>query len=190
MRYTFSGIHEHRMVELIPERVYVRSHDSADVTYTQPFPVHTACAVRQYLLPMTQQIEITLKSRSRGCHLITREIEQALEDIQMPDAGVVHVFIKHTSASLTINENASPDVRRDMEEILNHLVPEDQPYYQHTLEGSDDMPAHAKASLLDMSLTIPVTDGRMNLGTWQGIYLCEHRNRGGGRSLVITVIGD
>lgn len=139
---------------------------------------------------MTQQTEVTLKARPRGCHLITREIEHALADVEMPRVGVVHLFIKHTSASLSINENASPDVRSDMEAILNHLVPEDEPYYQHTFEGSDDMPAHAKASLLGASLTIPVTNGRMNLGTWQGIYLCEHRNRGGSRSLVITVMGD
>ncbi len=139
---------------------------------------------------MAQQTQITLKARPRGCHLITHEIEQALSALVMPDAGVVHLFIQHTSASLTINENASPDVRRDMEEILDHLVPEDEPYYRHTLEGSDDMPAHAKNSLLGVNLTIPITGGRMNLGTWQGIYLCEHRNRGGARSVVLTLIGE
>ena len=138
---------------------------------------------------MTQQTELTLDPYPRGCHLITREIEHALSRLDLPEVGLLHLFIKHTSASLTINENASPDVRRDMEEILNHLVSEDQSYYQHTLEGSDDMPAHAKSSLFGSSLLIPLSGGRVNLGTWQGIYLCEHRNRGGARSLVLTVTG-
>jgi secondary thiamine-phosphate synthase enzyme len=138
---------------------------------------------------MTRQTEITLNARPRGCHLITRDVENALSRIDLPEIGLVHLFIKHTSASLTINENASPDVRRDMEEILNHLVPEDQSYFTHTLEGSDDMPAHAKSSLLGSSLVVPLSGGRLNLGTWQGIYLCEHRNRGGSRSLVLTVLG-
>jgi secondary thiamine-phosphate synthase enzyme len=139
---------------------------------------------------MTQQRELTLKPRRRGCHLITREIEQAMADMEVPQVGLLHLFIRHTSASLTINENASPDVRRDLESILDHLVPEDEPYYQHTFEGPDDMPAHAKSSLMGTGLTIPITHGRMNLGTWQGIYLCEHRDRGGARSLVLTVVGD
>lgn len=103
--------------------------------------------------------------------------------------GVAHLLIKHTSASLTLNENASPEVRTDFESIFNHLVPEGEPYYRHTLEGSDDMPAHAKASILGFNLTIPISSGRFNLGTWQGIYLCEHRNHGGPRKLVITAFG-
>ena len=137
-----------------------------------------------------QQTSITLNGKPRGCHLITSEIQNALDELETPATGLAHIFLKHTSASLSINENASPDVRSDMEQILNHLVPEDEPYYQHTLEGSDDMPAHGKSSLLGVSLTIPVHRGRLSLGTWQGVYLCEHRNRGGSRSIVITVIGE
>ena len=136
------------------------------------------------------QREIALKSRKRGFHLITREIEEALPDMREIEKGVAHILIQHTSASLTLNENASPDVRGDFESIFNHLVPEGEPYYRHTLEGSDDMPAHAKASLLGFNLILPITSGRFNLGTWQGIYLCEHRNRGGSRRLVVTIIGE
>ncbi|SVA20793.1 uncharacterized protein METZ01_LOCUS73647 [marine metagenome] len=102
----------------------------------------------------------------------------------------MHVFIKHTSASLTINENADPSVRTDFESHFNHMVPEDQLYYTHTMEGSDDMPSHLKSSILGSSISIPITDGQLNLGTWQGIYLCEHRNRGGGRSVIVTIHGD
>lgn len=136
------------------------------------------------------QHEIALKSRPRGFHLITREVEDQLPELREIESGIAHILIKHTSASLTLNENASPDVRDDFESIFNHLVPENQPYYRHTLEGPDDMPAHAKASILGFNLTLPVTGGRFNLGTWQGIYLCEHRNRGGSRKLVVTLIGE
>lgn len=134
------------------------------------------------------QKEITLKPRSRGFHLITAEIESALPELRDIDAGFAFIHLKHTSASLTLNENADPDVRTDMESIFTHLVPENEPYYIHTFEGPDDMPAHAKSSILGASLTVPVTSGRFNLGTWQGIYLCEHRSHGGARRIVITVL--
>lgn len=133
--------------------------------------------------------EITLKPRPRGFHLITREIEDQLPELHQVELGVMNVFIKHSSASLTINENADPTVRADFESFFSRLVPENEPYYQHTQEGSDDMPAHLKASLLGSSVTIPITSGRLNLGTWQGIYLCEHRNHGGSRRLVVTIQG-
>ncbi|HZN33895.1 MAG TPA: secondary thiamine-phosphate synthase enzyme YjbQ [Pirellulaceae bacterium] len=135
------------------------------------------------------QKHLALTPRSRGCHLITREVEQALPEIASLRAGILHVFIQHTSASLTINENADRDVRVDLESSLNVLAPEDFPYV-HTLEGPDDMPAHLKASLLGSSVTIPVGGGKLLLGTWQGIYLCEHRNSGGSRNLVLTLWGD
>ena len=136
-----------------------------------------------------EQYGITLKPRARGFHLITSEIERQLPALIQLRVGLAHIFIQHTSASLTINENADPTVRTDFEAVFNRLVPEDQSYYQHTLEGSDDLPAHIKASLLGPSLTIPVTNGRFNLGTWQGIYLCEHRNQGGSRRLIVTLSG-
>ncbi|NDW08206.1 secondary thiamine-phosphate synthase enzyme YjbQ [Dysgonomonas sp. 520] len=136
---------------------------------------------------MVSQVEFTLKAKNRGFHLVTDEIERNLPDL--PDAGILNLFIKHTSAALTINENADPDVRTDMESIFNRLVKEREPYYVHTLEGSDDMPAHAKATITGVSLTIPITRGRLNLGTWQGIYLCEFRNYGGNRKIVATIIG-
>ncbi len=136
------------------------------------------------------QKEISLQSKKRGFHIITREIEEAVPEIKNIHAGLAHIFIKHTSASLTLNENADPDVRTDMESHFNRLAPENAPYYIHTMEGSDDMPAHIKSSLLGNSVTVPVTDGKLNLGTWQGIYLCEHRNRGGGRRLVVTITGE
>jgi secondary thiamine-phosphate synthase enzyme len=136
---------------------------------------------------MIRQSTLTLDARPRGFHLITAEIRRALPDLSDVRAGLLHVFIQHTSASLTINENASPDVRSDMEDHFNEMVPENQPYYDHTIEGSDDMPAHIKASLLDTSLTIPIRHGEMALGTWQGIYLNEHRDHGGRRSLVLTI---
>lgn len=136
------------------------------------------------------QEEVRLKPRKRGFHLITKEVQEGVPQLKDIDRGVAHVLIQHTSASLTLNENASPEVRSDLEAIFNHLVPENQPYYRHTLEGSDDMPAHAKASILGYSVTLPVTNGRFNLGTWQGIYLCEHRNRSGPRRLVVTVFGE
>lgn len=135
---------------------------------------------------MTQQKELTLKPYSRGFHLITREILDAM-DISDIATGLLHVFIKHTSASLTINENADPTVRDDFEAHFNKVVPENAPFYKHTYEGSDDMPAHIKASQLGSSVTIPITNGRLNLGTWQGIYLGEHRDHGGNRKLVVTV---
>lgn len=135
---------------------------------------------------MVSQVEFSLKSRSRGFHLITHEILQHLPEL--PDSGLLNVFIKHTSAALTINENADPDVRHDMESIFNRLVKEREPYYIHTLEGDDDMPAHAKSTLAGVSLTIPITNGSLNLGTWQGIYLCEFRNHGGSRKIIATII--
>lgn len=136
---------------------------------------------------MVSQIEFSLKPRSRGFHLVTEEILRNLPEL--PQAGLLNLFVKHTSAALTLNENADPDVRRDMESIFNHLVKEREPYYEHTLEGDDDMPAHAKSVLTGASLTIPLTGGRPNLGTWQGIYLCEFRNHGGPRRIVATIIG-
>jgi len=135
------------------------------------------------------QRELVLRPYSRGFHLITREIVQALPELAGIRVGLLHVFIQHTSASLTITENADPDVRTDMESSFNALAPEDFPYV-HTCEGPDDMPAHVKASLLGSSVSIPIRDGRLVLGTWQGITLCEHRNRGGSRQLVLTVHGD
>jgi secondary thiamine-phosphate synthase enzyme len=139
---------------------------------------------------MWSQREISLEPRRRGFHLITREVLQALPELGELRVGLLHLLIRHTSASLTLNENASPDVRRDFEAWFNEAVPERAPYWTHTLEGDDDMPAHVKASLLGPSLTLPVANGRLVLGTWQGIYLCEHRDRGGGRSLIATLWGD
>jgi secondary thiamine-phosphate synthase enzyme len=135
------------------------------------------------------QREISLRSRERGVHLVTAEIVEALPELRELRVGLAHVFIRHTSASLTLNENASPDVRRDFETWMNAAVPE-QFAWTHTLEGPDDMPAHIKASLMGPSLTLPVRDGRFDLGTWQGIYLCEHRDHGGSRSLTLTVVGE
>ncbi len=139
---------------------------------------------------MWTQKTLQLKSRSRGFHLITHDVEQAIPELRRVSVGLLHVFIQHTSASLTINENADPTVRTDFESVFNRLVPENQPFYQHTLEGSDDLPAHIKSSILGPSLTIPVTDGELNLGTWQGIYLCEHRNYGGSRRVILTLQGE
>lgn len=135
---------------------------------------------------MIEQFEFRLPSKKRGCHLITGEILSRLPK-PLPERGLLNLFVKHTSCGLTINENADPDVRGDMEKILNHLIREDEPYYDHTMEGSDDMPAHAKSILTGVSLTIPISDGRLNLGTWQGIYLCEFRDYGGPRSIVATI---
>ena len=134
---------------------------------------------------MIQQIEFRLPAKRRGCHLITGEIMRQLP--KLPESGLLNVFVKHTSCGLTINENADPDVRTDLDNILDHLVPERQPYYEHTMEGDDDMPAHAKSSLMGVSLTIPISNHRLNLGTWQGIYLCEFRDYGGERTIVLTV---
>lgn len=137
------------------------------------------------------QRTIRLAPRSRGCHLVTDEIRKAVaEDLKRFSVGIAHVFIQHTSASLTINENADPDVRKDMEAILNRVVPEKGVAYAHDAEGPDDMPAHGKASLFGSSVTIPITRGDFNLGTWQGIWLCEHRDHGGARSVVITLNGE
>lgn len=136
------------------------------------------------------QREIRLRAKDRGFHLITSEITSQLEELSTIATGQLQVFIKHTSASLTINENADPTVRQDFESHMNKMVPENAPYYIHTYEGPDDMPAHIKASLMGASVTIPVTNGRLNLGTWQGIYLCEHRNHGGARKVVLTLFGE
>jgi secondary thiamine-phosphate synthase enzyme len=135
------------------------------------------------------QREIELDPRPRGFHLVTRDVVGALPELGDVEVGLLHLLIQHTSASLALNENASPDVRRDFESYFNAAVPEDAPYWTHTLEGADDMPAHIKASLLGPSLTLPVARGRLALGTWQGIYLCEHRDRGGSRSVVATLWG-
>lgn len=137
---------------------------------------------------MWKQVEFELQSRRRGFHLITGEILRNLPPL--PKVGLLHLFIKHTSAGLSINENADPDVCVDMESIFNHLVKEREPYYQHTLEGDDDMPAHAKSSIIGTSVTIPITNGKVNLGTWQGIYLCEFRDYGGNRRIVATINGE
>ena len=136
---------------------------------------------------MIQQTEFRLTEKRRGCHLITREILDNLPK-PLPKVGLLNLFVQHTSCALSVNENADPDVRTDMEEILNHVVRENESYYQHVFEGADDMPAHAKSSLFGVSLSIPITHGRLNLGTWQGIYLCEFRNHGGSRRIVATVI--
>lgn len=135
---------------------------------------------------MIQQVEFALAAKYRGCHLVTREIIDRLPK-PLPKAGLLNLFVKHTSCALSINENADPDVRSDMEKIMNHIVRENEPYYDHVLEGADDMPAHAKSSLFGVSLSIPITDGRLNLGTWQGIYLCEFRDYGGPRRIVATI---
>ncbi len=135
------------------------------------------------------QKEFTLAARRRGFHLVTAEIVQQLPELREYAVGLAHIFIQHTSASLTLNENADPTVRQDFESHFNVMVPENAPYYIHTYEGPDDMPAHIKAALLGPSLTIPITDGRFNLGTWQGSYLCEHRDRARGRRLVVTLNG-
>jgi secondary thiamine-phosphate synthase enzyme len=139
---------------------------------------------------MWTQRELRLDPLPRGFHLITREVIAALPEIAQLRVGLLHLLIRHTSASLTLNENASPDVRRDFESYFNATVREDAPYWTHTLEGADDMPAHVKASLLGPSLSLPVASGGLALGTWQGIYLCEHRDHGGARSLVATLWGE
>ncbi|WP_234572008.1 secondary thiamine-phosphate synthase enzyme YjbQ [Rhodohalobacter sp. 614A] len=139
---------------------------------------------------MWYQKEITLSPKSRGFHLITNEITSQLEKLNEIKTGLAHIFIKHTSAGLTINENADPSVRRDFETHFNRMVPEDMSLFEHTLEGADDMTSHLKSSILGHSVTVPIKNGRFNLGTWQGIYLCEHRNRGGSRKLVVTLNGE
>ncbi|NBC17079.1 MAG: YjbQ family protein [Bacteroidetes bacterium] len=135
------------------------------------------------------QRHVTLDPHPRGFHLVTDDVLEQVPELADIEVGIAHVFIQHTSAGLTLNENASPAVRHDFEAHFDEMVPENQPYYEHTLEGSDDMPAHIKASLLGSSLSIPIRDGRLDLGTWQGIYLCEHRNHGGRRTLVVTIHG-
>ncbi len=136
------------------------------------------------------QREIRLAAKSRGFHLVTAEIVQQLPELQQLRVGLAHVFIQHTSASLTLNENADPTVRIDMESHFNVLVPEDADYFLHTYEGPDDMTSHIKTSLLGSSVSVPISNGRFNLGTWQGIYLCEHRNRARSRRLVVTLHGE
>jgi len=136
------------------------------------------------------QRNLTLPAFHRGFHLVTEHVRAALPELRTTKVGLLHVFIQHTSASLTINENADRDVRHDLEQIFSHhLAPEKFPY-EHTMEGADDMPAHVKAALLGSSVSVPIKDGRLQLGTWQGIYLCEHRNAGGPRSLVLTLMGE
>ena len=139
---------------------------------------------------MWLQREITLRPRPRGFHLVTDEIQSAVPELREVRVGPAHLFLRTTSASLTLNENASPDVRADFEAWFDDAVPEDAPYWTHTIEGPDDMPAHIKASLLGPSLLVPVSEGRLALGTWQGVYLCEHRQHGGARSLLATLWGE
>jgi len=136
------------------------------------------------------QTTFRLPSFKRGFHLITGQIESNMPELRSINIGLAHIFIHHTSAGLTLNENADPTVRVDFESHFNKMVPENAPYYQHNYEGPDDMPAHIKASLLGSSVTVPVTEGRLNLGTWQGVYLCEHRNRASGRRITVTVQGE
>lgn len=139
---------------------------------------------------MWYQQTITLKPRARGFHLITREVVEALPELGRYRVGLLHLFIQHTSASLAVNENADPDVRGDLERHFNVMVPPNAPHYEHTLEGPDDMPAHIKSVLIGPSLSVPLHDGTLALGTWQGIYLCEHRDHGGARKIVATLQGD
>jgi secondary thiamine-phosphate synthase enzyme len=136
------------------------------------------------------QRDVRLSPKPRGFHLVTRDVERELPELSDIGVGLAHVFIRHTSASLTLNENASSDVRRDFESWFDEAVPEDAPFWTHTTEGPDDMPAHIKASLLGPSLTLPVRDGSFAVGTWQGIYLCEHRDSGGSRTLTVTAFGE
>lgn len=139
---------------------------------------------------MWLQREIRLRSRERGFHLVTDEIVRQLPELARFEVGLAHLFIQHTSASLTINENADPTVRQDFESVFNRLVPQDQPYYRHNYEGSDDLPAHIKSSLLGSTLLLPIRQGELALGTWQGIYLGEHRDQGGSRRLMVTLQGE
>ena len=139
---------------------------------------------------MWQQKLIELSARRRGIHLVTHEVQQALPELQRYQIGLCHLFIQHTSASLTLNENADSDVRRDLEDYLNHSVPENASYFRHTSEGADDMPAHIKSVLIGCELSIPIRQGHLGLGTWQGIYLCEHRDHGGKRRVLATFWGE
>ena len=138
---------------------------------------------------MVSQVEFVLQERRRGCHLVTGEVLRHLPQ-PLPRVGLLNLFVKHTSCGLAINENADPDVRHDLDKLLDRMAPEGEPYYRHTLEGLDDMPAHAKSVVTGVSLTIPITRGRLNLGTWQGIYLCEFRYEPSPRHIVATVMGD
>lgn len=140
-------------------------------------------------MPWTQRT-INLHPKPRGFHLVTREIAYQMPELSQYRVGLAHIFIQHTSASLAVNENADPEVRIDMESHFNRLAPENAPHYTHTYEGPDDMPAHIKAALLGCSVTVPISNGRLHLGTWQGIYLCEHRDHGGSRRLVVTLSGE
>ena len=135
------------------------------------------------------QKAITLAARGRGFHLVTNEIVEQVQEIAHYDVGIAHFFIHHTSASLSLNENADPTVRTDLESHFNQMVPENAPYYRHTAEGPDDMPAHIKAAMLGSSVSVPITEGRLNLGTWQGIYLCEHRDSARSRRIIVTLSG-
>lgn len=139
---------------------------------------------------MWHQKKITLSPKSRGYHIVTDEVLAKIPEIKEIEIGMAHIFIQHTSASLTINENADPSVRRDFATHFKRMVPEDTSLYEHTLEGPDDMTSHIKSSLLGHSVSIPITNGKLNLGTWQGIYLCEHRNQGGSRKLIVTLHGE
>jgi len=136
------------------------------------------------------QKEISLTPKGRGFYLVTEEIVKQIPEIKKIKTGLMHILIKHTSASITLNENYDPDVRLDMEKYFNRTVKENEPWYDHNSEGSDDMPAHIKSTLIGNSLTIPISDGKLNLGTWQGIYLCEHRNHAGSRKIVVTIFGE
>ena len=139
---------------------------------------------------MWHQRELRLRARPRGFHLITDEVVDGVPELREVGVGLAHLFLRHTSASLTLNENASPDVRRDFATWFDHAVPDGWPEFSHTLEGDDDMPAHIKSSLTGMGLLLPVSDGQLALGTWQGVYLCEHRDSGGERSLMVTLFGE
>ena len=136
------------------------------------------------------QKEMSLDPKSRGIHLVTNEVMSRLPEINKIKTGIMHILIKHTSASITLNENNDPDVRSDMEKYFNRAVKENEPWYDHNSEGPDDMPAHIKSTLIGNSLTIPITNGMFNLGTWQGIYHCEHRNHGGSRKIIVTIFGE
>jgi len=136
------------------------------------------------------QKEISLNPKPRGIHLVTDEVISQLPEIKKIKIGLIHILIKHTSASITLNENYDPDVRSDMEKYFNHSVKENEPWYSHNSEGPDDMPAHIKSTLIGNSITISITSGLLNLGTWQGIYLCEHRNHGGNRKIIVTIFGE
>lgn len=154
------------------------------------FSLYLAPSSRATLIRMWHSTDVALKPYPRGFHLTTREVVAALPELACIQTGLLHVFIQHTSASLTLGENAFPDVRRDFERYFNHAVPDGWRQFEHTLEGDDDMAAHIKAALLGSSLTLPVRGGHLHLGTWQGVYLCEHRDRGGARTLTLTMHGE